>query len=87
MRMITLAGAHACGKTSVILRASEILIKNGLSVGVIKLDCIMTHDDMMYTKAGIPCIKHLAGNICPDHFLQIMQKNFFNGELKIKWIY
>lgn len=27
MRMITLAGAHACGKTSVILKTSDILKK------------------------------------------------------------
>lgn len=77
MRMITLAGAHACGKTSVILKTSDILKKSGLSIGVIKLDCIMTHDDKLYTKSGIPCVKYLAGNICPDHFFADNAEDFF----------
>lgn len=27
MKMITVAGAHACGKTSVILKTAELLLK------------------------------------------------------------
>lgn len=68
MRMITTAGAHACGKTAVILKTAEMLMKEGIRKGVMKLDCISSGDDQLYRACGIPNIKYISGNICPDHY-------------------
>ena len=68
MRMITTAGAHACGKTAVILKTAEMLMKEGIRTGVMKLDCISSGDDQLYRACGIPNIKYISGNICPDHY-------------------
>ena len=64
MRMITTAGAHACGKTAVILKTAEMLMKEGIRTGVMKLDCISSEDDQLYRACGIPNIKYISGNVC-----------------------
>ena len=68
MKMITVAGAHACGKTSVILKTAELLLKENCRPGVMKLDCISSEDDRIYSAAGITNVKYISGNICPDHY-------------------
>ena len=68
MKMITVAGAHACGKTSVILKTAELLLKENCRPGVMKLDCVSSEDDRIYSAAGITNVKHVSGNICPDHY-------------------
>lgn len=67
MKLITVAGPHACGKTSVILKTSELLKQKGQKPGVIKFDCITSSDDEIYKEAGVLCQKYLSGNTCPDH--------------------
>lgn len=68
MKVITFAGSHASGKTSVILKTCEQLSEGGLKVGVMKLDCISTDDDKIYKANKIETLKYISGNVCPDHF-------------------
>ena len=68
MRLITVAGPPSSGKTSVICKAAESLISAGVSVGVIKFDCLSSGDQVLYERRGIPARTGLSGNLCPDHF-------------------
>jgi Ni2+-binding GTPase involved in maturation of urease and hydrogenase len=68
MRLITVAGSPSVGKTSVILRTAEYLVREGLKVGAVKLDSLSTTDDKLYAQRGIPVAVGLAGGLCPDHF-------------------
>lgn len=68
MKLVTFAGPPSSGKTSVILRTIEPLIKQGLKVGVIKFDCLTSEDHLRYAEAGILVKTGLAGGLCPDHF-------------------
>lgn len=68
MNLITLSGPPSSGKTSVILKAIQALKQRGLSVGVVKLDCLYTDDDILYSKVGVPVKKGLSGSLCPDHY-------------------
>lgn len=68
MKVVTFAGAHACGKTAVIMKAVQDLKEQGIHAAVMKLDCISSEDDKIYERAGIPTVKYLSGNTCPDHF-------------------
>ena len=67
MQLITVAGSPSVGKTSVILRACELLRRDGLSVGVAKFDALSTSDDHLYQQKGILVAVGLAGALCPDH--------------------
>ena len=67
-RLITVAGSPSVGKTSVILRALEVLRADGLRVGVAKFDSLSTADDEAYEKRGVPVVVGLSGGLCPDHF-------------------
>ena len=68
MQLITVAGSPSVGKTSVILRVSELLQRAGLRVGVAKFDALSTSDDSLYQQKGIPVVVGLAGSLCPDHY-------------------
>lgn len=68
MQLITVAGSPSVGKTSVILRVSELLQRTGLRVGVAKFDALTTSDDGLYQQKGIPVVVGLAGSLCPDHY-------------------
>jgi Ni2+-binding GTPase involved in maturation of urease and hydrogenase len=65
MKLITVAGPPSSGKTSVILHTIRELETAGISVGVIKFDCISPGDEEMYQAAGVPIRIGLAGNLCP----------------------
>ena len=84
MKMITVAGAHACGKTSVILKTAELLLKENCRPGVMKLDCISSEDDRIYSAAGITNVKYISGNICPDHYFADSISDIFQWGLKEK---
>lgn len=43
-------------------------MKEGLTVGAVKFDCISTTDDELYQKRGIPVLTGISGNFCPDHY-------------------
>jgi len=68
MNLITISGPPSSGKTSVILKTIDALKKQGLSVGVVKFDCLSTDDDLLYEKAGVKVKKGLSGSLCPDHY-------------------
>jgi Ni2+-binding GTPase involved in maturation of urease and hydrogenase len=68
MKLVTVAGPPSCGKTSVILRLAAEWSKDGLTLGVIKFDCLSSEDGERYAQAGIPVKLGLAGGLCPDHF-------------------
>lgn len=68
MKLITVSGAPSAGKTSVILKTISHLNEEGIAVGVVKFDCLQTDDDKAYSKAGVPFLKGLSGELCPDHY-------------------
>ncbi|GAA0737325.1 GTP-binding protein [Clostridium oceanicum] len=68
MNLVTVSGPPSSGKTAVILKMINALSKRGISVGVVKFDCLYTDDDVLYEKANIPVKKGLSGSLCPDHY-------------------
>ncbi len=68
MNLVTISGPPSSGKTSVIIKTINALQQRGLSVGVVKFDCLYTDDDILYEKAGVPVKKGLSGSLCPDHY-------------------
>jgi len=68
MRLITVAGPPSSGKTAIICKTAEALQADGVSVGVIKFDCLSSGDQALYERRGIPARTGLSGNLCPDHF-------------------
>ena len=52
MNLVIFSGPPSSGKTSVILKTVDALKKQGMSVGVVKFDCLYTDDDKLYEKAG-----------------------------------
>lgn len=68
MNLVIVSGPPSSGKTSVILKTVESLLKRNIKAGVIKFDCLYTDDDELYRRAGIPVQKGLSGALCPDHF-------------------
>jgi len=68
MNLVTVSGPPSSGKTAVILKTADALKQQGITVGVVKFDCLYTDDDVLYEKAGIPVKKGLSGALCPDHY-------------------
>ena len=68
MNFIVFSGPPSSGKTSVILKTISALKQQGISVGVVKFDCLHTDDDKLYEKEGVLVRKGLSGALCPDHF-------------------
>ncbi|PID55434.1 hypothetical protein CSB45_16050 [candidate division KSB3 bacterium] len=68
MNFVTVSGPPSSGKTAVILKTADTLIRSGVKVGVVKFDCLSTDDNLLYEKAGIPVRKGLSGSLCPDHY-------------------
>ena len=68
MQLITFSGPPSSGKTSVIVKVIENLLKRELKVGVVKFDCLFTDDEIYYEKLGVPVKTGLAGSLCPDHY-------------------
>ncbi len=71
MKLVTFAGPPSCGKTAVILKTANFLKERGLNVGVVKFDCLLTDDDEIFKKNGIPSFKGLSGSLCPDHYFAV----------------
>lgn len=68
MNLITISGPPSSGKTSVIVKTIDSLMKRAFKVGVVKFDCLYTDDDLIYEKMNIPVKKGLSGALCPDHY-------------------
>lgn len=68
MKLVTLAGPPSSGKTSVAIKVLRLLQEEGLKIGVVKFDCLSSHDGKRYRENAFPTITGLSGNACPDHF-------------------
>jgi Ni2+-binding GTPase involved in maturation of urease and hydrogenase len=68
MRFLTVSGPPSSGKTSVILKALEVLKPKTLKICVMKFDCLATNDDRLYAAHGIDSKVGLSGSLCPDHY-------------------
>ena len=68
MKIITVAGPPSSGKSSVILHAITHLKANGNKPCVMKFDCLLTEDDLLYNTVGVECKVGLSGSLCPDHY-------------------
>ena len=68
MKLLTIAGAPSCGKTSFAIHLAKALGALSLKVAAVKYDCISSQDAELYSAAGIPVTTALAGGLCPDHF-------------------
>ncbi len=84
MNLVTISGPPSSGKTSVIIKTIEAIKKKGLSVGVVKFDCLYTDDDILYAKAGVPVKKGLSGSLCPDHYFASNIEEVVNWGIKEK---
>ncbi|POR05621.1 hypothetical protein AU468_00130 [Alkalispirochaeta sphaeroplastigenens] len=68
MKLITVSGPPSSGKTAVMLKVMGVLKDQGFRAGVVKFDCLTTHDKELYQELGIPVRVGLSGNLCPDHY-------------------
>ena len=68
MRVVTVAGPPACGKSAVIAKCVEELQQRQMRPGAVKFDCVQTEDDTLFRSLGIPATKALSGSVCPDHY-------------------
>lgn len=68
MKLVTVAGPPACGKTALIVRTLAHLSADGIRPAVIKFDCLKSRDGELYAEAGVPVSVALSGGLCPDHF-------------------
>lgn len=72
MKLIIIAGTPGSGKTSIIKHVIEEL-KSNYKLFFAKFDCLNTHDDeVIHQKTGIPAVKKLAEELCPDHYTALM---------------
>ena len=79
MKVYIIAGTPGAGKTSVVVNALSVLIKENVKCVAAKIDCLYTDDDIAYEKAGIPVKVGISKDMCPDHFL------IYNLDEIIKW--
>lgn len=68
LNLITFSWPPSSWKTSVIIKVIKTFIQKWIRVWVVKMDCLMTDDDKLYSELWIPVRKALSANICPDHF-------------------
>lgn len=78
MKLITISGPPSSGKTAVILKVIESLKSKNIKVGVVKFDCLLTDDDLLFKKHNIPVLKGLSGALCPDHYFVSNIEKCFN---------
>ncbi len=68
MRVVTVSGPPASGKTSIIIHLINALRFQNIACAVVKFDCLATDDHLQYEKHGIQAIVGLSGSLCPDHY-------------------
>lgn len=68
MKLITFAGPPASGKTAVITKLVKAMKPENYGIGAVKFDCLQTQDDKIYSELGIPSLKGLSSELCPDHY-------------------
>ncbi|MGN1023196.1 MAG: GTP-binding protein [Lachnospiraceae bacterium] len=68
MRLITVAGQPASGKTSALCGVIREAQRRQIRAGVVKFDCLHTEDAARYRALGVPAFRGLSQELCPDHF-------------------
>jgi Ni2+-binding GTPase involved in maturation of urease and hydrogenase len=63
-----MAGPPSTGMTSVLIHALAKVEQAGLSVAVVKFDCLVSDDADIYQRNGIDALTGLSAGQCPDHF-------------------
>ena len=71
MKFVIFAGTPGSGKTSIIKHIiNELRTKRSLFFA--KFDCLQTFDsERIEENCGIPAVKRLAGDLCPDHYMAL----------------
>lgn len=69
MKLIIVGGPPSVGKTSLLIHAIGHLRTGKASCRVVKLDCLVAHDDEQYRRHGIDVAVGLSTYVCPDHYL------------------
>ncbi|MCD5416609.1 hypothetical protein LR032_05945 [Candidatus Bipolaricaulota bacterium] len=89
MKFVTVAGPPSVGKTAVLIHTVKHLLGDDIKVVVAKIDCLETNDGERYGALGIPVLKGLSQDICPDHFYAANLEEIFtwahgqNAELTV----
>jgi len=79
VKLVIVSGTPGAGKTAVILHALRYL-EGEHRPAVVKVDCLDTDDHRVYReRLGIPAIRALARDMCPDHFAA------YNLEHMLRW--
>ncbi len=87
MKLVTVSGPPASGKTAVIVHLIHYLKQKHLTAGVVKFDCLATGDGEIYARHQIPVQIGLAGNLCPDHYFGGNAEICFDWGLKEQFDY
>jgi len=68
MKLVICAGPPTSGKTTVLRRAIERLIRKGIKPAYLKIDVQYAEEDTQFIdEFGIPAKKIYSGELCPDH--------------------
>jgi Ni2+-binding GTPase involved in maturation of urease and hydrogenase len=68
MKTIICAGPPTSGKTTVLRRITEKLVKEGLKIAYLKIDVQYAEEDEIFKREfNIPVKKVYSGELCPDH--------------------
>jgi Ni2+-binding GTPase involved in maturation of urease and hydrogenase len=68
VKLAIVAGTAGSGKTSILVHAVRLLKQKGISLSVVKIDCLATDDDERFARLDVPTLVGLAKDVCPDHF-------------------
>ena len=81
MRIALVGGPSASGKTSVLRHALRPLVEGGLSLHLVKFDCLAGSDAARYAAAGLPAPVRLAPAVGPaHHFVQELGEEWLDAE-------
>lgn len=83
MKLITFSGPPSSGKTSVISKMIKTYLDKGITVGVVKFDCLQSNDDKLYERLEVPVLLGLSGQQCPDHYYVSNIEDVFNWGIEL----
>lgn len=83
MRLIIFAGAPAVGKTAVILKTLNHILRDlNFRPSIAKMDCLKSNDELLYKELNLPVVTGLSDQLCPDHYLAINLNHIYNWAVK-----
>lgn len=71
MKIVIVAGAPSSGKTSIVLNTALCLKQQNIKCAIVKMDCINSNDQDIYSQHNFDVCTGLSQDMCPDHFLAI----------------